>query len=486
MLDALLHETARRHPERTAIVHGGERMSFASLPRRVAALAGRLEAQGVGEGDRVGVVLPNVPAFVVAFFALARARAVVVPLNPALSAGEIARSLARLEPRAVVAGPGWCRRLAAELPDVARVEVETDGGPETAGDAPVGRAPFGGDVVIQASSGSTGLAKWVCRSQANLVAEADGFGEVADMSAADVVLGAAPLFHSHGMANGMLAAVRAGATLVLLDRPADDAAPDPPFALRCGHVLDLLERERVSVFPGVPFMFDALAVTGKRAKVDLSALRLCFSAGNFLPEATWRRFRDVFGVEVRQLYGCTEAGAVTLNTEPSDKTDWQSVGPPIPGMEVRVDPDSGELEMRSAALGRYLGDDPRDPEGWFPTGDLGRRDERGRLWITGRTKLFIDSGGHKVDPLEVEAVLDAHPEVAESAVVGVPQPGRGEEIRAFVVLHGETPDTPPKALVAHCRERLAAFKVPRRVEVRDELPRSALGKLLRGQLVEGP
>lgn len=483
MLGALLRTTAERHLDRTAIVQGDRRTTWRELAARVAALAARLEAAGLGPGDRVGLVMPNAPEFVVAFFALARAQAVAVPLNPALSPGEIAHALLRLGPAALVAGPDWCERLASRLPGLTRVEVPFGDGPPTddAVDSDeAARAPFGGDVLIQASSGSTGLAKWVCRSQANLVAEADGFGDAAGVGPSDVILGAPPLFHAHGLANAMLAAVRGGATLVLLERPAADDAPDPPFALRCGEVLDVLEREGVTIFPGVPFMFDALAVTGRRTKADLAKLRLAFSAGNFLPERTYQRFHSTFGVEVHQLYGCSEAGAVTLNLESPEKTGWYSVGRPIPGMELEAPGTGSEVRIRSAALGRYLEGETCDADGWFETGDLGRLDEAGRLWITGRTKLFIDSGGQKVDPVEVEDTLVAHPDVREAAVVGVPDRRRGEEIRAFVVAEQAVE---PKVLLAHCREHLAPFKVPRRIELREALPRSPLGKLLRGQLI---
>ncbi|HKJ24364.1 MAG TPA: AMP-binding protein, partial [Myxococcota bacterium] len=480
VLDGLLRATAARHPERTAIVQGERRISWRDLAARVAALAGRLEAAAIRPGDRVGLVMPNAPEFAVAFFAIARARAVAVPLNPTLSPGEIAGSLLRLGPVGLLAGPGTCARLAPALDGPPPVAVPF-GEPETdAAEPGEPRAPFAGDVLVQASSGSTGLAKCVCRSQANLAAEADGFGDAAGVGPSDVILGAPPLFHAHGLANALLAAVRAGATLVLLDRPPADDAPDPPFALRCGEVLDVLEREGVTLLPGVPFMFDALAVTGRRTKADLSKLRLAFSAGNFLPERTYQRFREAFGVEVHQLYGCSEAGAVTLNLESPEKTGWYSVGRPLPGMEIEAPGTGSEIRIRSAALGRYLEGDTCDAEGWFATGDLGRIDEAGRLWITGRTKLFIDSGGQKVDPVEVEDTLVAHPDVREAAVVGVPDPRRGEEIRAFVV--AERP-VAPQALVAHCRERLAPFKVPRRVELRDALPRSPLGKLLRGRLI---
>jgi long-chain acyl-CoA synthetase len=479
VLDALLRRSAAARPDATAVVQGERRIAYRELAARVDALADRLEAAGVGPGDRVGLVMPNAPEFVVAFFALARARAVAVPLNPALSPPEIAHALLRLEPAALVAGPSGCERLAPALPDVPRHAVPFG---ESAPAAPPAdaREPWAGDVLVQASSGSTGLAKWVCRSQANLAAEADGFGDAAGVGASDVILGAPPLFHAHGLANAMLAAVRAGATLVLLDRPDDDAAPDPPFALRCADVLAVLEREGVTMLPGVPFMFDALAVTGGRTRADLSKLRLAFSAGNFLPERTYQRFRDVFGVEVHQLYGCSEAGAVTLNLESPEKTGWYSVGRPLPGMELEAPGTGGEIRIRSAALGRYLEGPTCDADGWFATGDLGRLDDAGRLWITGRTKLFIDSGGHKVDPVEVEDVLVSHPDVREAAVVGVPDPRRGEAIHAFVVAERAVV---PRELVAHCRQRLAPFKVPRRVALRDALPRSPLGKLLRGQLI---
>ena len=266
----------------------------------------------------------------------------------------------------------------------------------------------------------------------------------------------------------LLAAVRSGATLVLFDDP-------NPFLLQRGRALELLERERATIFPAVPFTFRLLAEAAEEA--DLSSLRLCFSAAAALPRSTFDAFHDRFGVPVRQLYGCTEAGCVTVNLDADpDATagsvgraarrawscrSWTTTGEPVePG---RV----GEILIRSTAMTPgYAG-----PRSWTArhsatagsrSGDRGRMDEEGRLFITGRRKLLIDVRGDKVDPIEVEDVLAVHPKVEQVVVVGVDSGVEGEQlVKAVVVPAG---DCGERELIRYCRERLADYKVPQRVE----------------------
>jgi long-chain acyl-CoA synthetase len=327
----------------------------------------------------------------------------------------------------------------------------------------------------------------VPRTHRQLRVEADSLVSTAAIAPEDVVFCTIPLFHTYGMGCCLLAAVGAGATLVL----AEDAHP---FILRRDQVLAELERERATILPAVPFTFRMFAETPGSA--DLSALRLCISAANALPRSTFQAFESKFGVPIRQMYGCTEAGAVTLNLDEDPRATATSTGRPLQGVEVAIVDDAGEelevgrngeVVIRSPAMSAgYAGKDDLNREVFrevgFLSGDRGRIDEDGRLFITGRKKLLIDVKGDKVDPIEVEDVLAVHPKVDEVVVVGVPSDVAGEElIKAVVVARRECG---PRELIRYCRERLADYKVPQLVEFREEIPRNPAGKVLRKYLVE--
>lgn len=500
MLRQLLLETVRCHGSKTALVYGATRLSYRELAGAVAAQAALLRERGVGPGVCVALLLPNSPAFVIGFLATAALGAVVLPLNPALAANEIAHSLADCRAAVLIsdaAQASACQRLLAEagLPTGLLVAPET---PAAAALTLAPDAPHHGPVLYQYSSGSTGRPKKVCRTQANLRAEADNFVGSAGVTPADVILCVVPLFHAHGLGNAMLAALAAGATLLLPPVLRRDAQTMVPFAARVPEMLDLIARERVSLIPGVAQTFEALAAAPAELTPDLSSLRLCFTAGNSLPREVFTAFQRRFGICLRQLYGCTEVGSFALNLDPDSAATWASVGRPLGDNRVAVVDElrnplppgaTGELVIFSRALtDGYVGAPEANAEafhaGGFFTGDLGAVDAHGRITISGRKRLFIDTAGYKVNPLEVEDVILTHPAVREAAVVGIPQPGGKDElIKAFVVLDG--PCT-PAAIIAHCRAGLAEFKVPRAVTFLEELPYSPLGKLLRKDLLAHP
>jgi long-chain acyl-CoA synthetase len=277
-----------------------------------------------------------------------------------------------------------------------------------------------------------------------------------------------------------------GATLVILRDP-------QPFLLQRRKAMELIERERATIFPGVPFNFRLMAEAPTGA--DLSSLRLCFSAGTALPRKSFEAFGERFGVLVRQLYGSTETGPITANMSDDPVSSFESVGAPVQGVSVSVVDDDGnavppgeigEVTVASpAASNGYAGADAASQaafrDGSYFTGDLGRLDEDGLLYLEGRKKLLIEVGGYKIDPIEVQDVLAAHPAVGETIVVGVAGDVEGEEVVKAVVVPAS--DCDEAELIAFCRERLANFKVPRTVEFRDEIPTSPLGKILRKYLV---
>ena len=495
----MLSAAAEGVPDRTALVYREETTTYAELLEHAERLADGLTSIGLGPGDPVALLLANGPPFVLSFFAIARLAAVVVPLNPQFKEAELEFYFRECGIRAVIADPesvDVSRRILDRLDQ--RVELVTTGEPDRdlisfaslidRGSRTVleSRSP-NDDFVFQYSSGSTGRPKRVPRTQAQLRSEAESFFRTTRMTEADTIFCSVPLFHSYGMGCCLVAAIRSAATLVVLEEP-------QPLVLARDRALRLLEREQVTVFPGVPFTFRLLAEAPVDA--DLSRLRLCFSAGNALPRSTFEAFKRKFGVPIRQLYGLTETGAVTANLDENPEPTALSVGHPFEPIRLRIVDESGgslepgrigEIAISSpGAMHGYASMEELNRhafhDGYFLTGDRGRLDDDGRLYITGRKKLLIDVKGDKVDPIEVEDVLATHPKVGEVVVVGVESSIEGEEVIKAVVV----PERPceDRELIRFCRERLANYKVPQIVEFRDEIPKSSMGKVLRKYLVE--
>lgn len=490
MLLRMLASTAERHGERPALLWCEGSLTYAELVGAVHARAAAFEAEGLAPGRAVALLLPNGPDFAIDFFAIAACGAVAIPLNPQFKVDEITACLQGCEPALLVCdrttasvGRAAAKRIGGE----ARVQERLGAPP-----APVLRdrraEPWSGDVLHGFSSGSTGTPKRVVRSQANLVSESEHFTRASALGPSDVILGVVPFHHSHGLGNCLLAAARSGARLVI------EASFEPRRALAT------IVRERVTILPGVPFIFRMLAEVRSPKHQELGSLRLCFSAGAALPAAVFEAFDERFGIPVRQLYGCSEAGSLTLNLDPDAAGTAGSSGLPLGDVSIAIvdargEPcplgEVGEVVITSPALGRSSDASASQGDGAFRTGDLGALDPRGRLTLHGRKKLFISTPAGKVDPVEVERCLAQHPRVEEVVVVGVPARGGEEVVKAVVVARaaraeGEIdadPATLRRELVGLAREQLAEFKVPRRVEIRDEIPRSPLGKVLRKYLV---
>jgi long-chain acyl-CoA synthetase len=441
----------------SSLICGEDRITSDELWERVGRLAGGLAARGIGRGDAVALLLPNGTAFATSFLAVAQLGAVVVPLNPQFKPAELEFCYRDAGVRLVIDDE---REVARMIDEHAELEPE----PLSPGDV----------ALLAYSAGCTGHPKRVPRTTGQLWWEADAVAATMTLTPEDSIFGAIPMFHAYGLGCCFLAALRSGADLVIAD-------PRRPLTLAREEVLRLIEREQVTVFPAVPYVFRTLAESGITA--DLSSVRLCFSAGNALPRSAFDAFDSAFDVPIRQLYGLTETGAVTVNVDDDPWATAASVGRPMPGVAVEILDDAGrplepgrigDIAVRSPAMTRYYGDP-------FATGDRGRLDEAGRLVITGRRKLLIDVRGDKVDPIEVEDVLAVHPRVREVVVVGVPSGIEGEElIKAVVVGEDGAGD---RELIRFCRERLANYKVPQLVEFRDEIPRSSDGKVLRKYLV---
>jgi long-chain acyl-CoA synthetase len=454
---ALLDASARAHRGRVALEWDRGTLDYAQLDGRACALARTLDARGVRPGDRVAVAIANGWQLVVAVLGAMKAGATVAPLDSLLTGDERAAILADLAPRLVL------------------------------DDAPADEATWKtceprGPALVLYTSGSTGRPKGAVLSHAALAfALRSWAGPVMALSPDDVVLAALPLSHSYGLNGALLAPLLAGATVRLVERFSADA------------VARLLARGEVTVFPGVATMFRRLLdVDAFRGG---SKLRLALSGAAPCPWELAAEFRARTGVRVLRGYGMTELFRPIsyLAADAEDRPD--AIGRAVPGVELRVVDDAGdpvapdgvgELLVRTpAAMDAYLNAAAETEAvlagGWFHTGDLASVSADGWVRITGRKRERILRGGYSVFPPEVESVLLAHPEVAEAAVLGLPHPELGEEVAAFVVLRPDA-RADAAALTAYCRERLAAFKYPRRVTVVDALPRSATGKVLKAQL----
>ena len=452
-----LEATARRTPDAPALVWDGGALTFGELDRRASALAGTLAARGVKAGDRIALTIGNHWAFAVALLAGWKLGATVAPLDALLKDDERAAILADLSPSAVV---GETESAGDDQATATHRSTESQGGAPSA-------------ALILYTSGSTGRPKGAMLSHAALELAIESWaGPVMALSRDDVVLATLPLAHSFGLNGALLAPLLVGATVVLVDR----SAPD--------RVLDAIRRHRVTVFPGVATMFRRLLDAPELAAADLGSIRIAVSGAAPCPWELAERWRGRTAVRIVRGYGMTElfrpiSYQAAIQTESPDSIGW-----PVPGVEIRIVDD--ELWIKSpSAMDAYLNapDETREVlvDGWFRTGDLATVGADGLVTIVGRKRERILRGGYSVFPLEVEAVLLTHPAVAEAAVLGMPHPELGEDVAAFVALRPDSAATSDD-LIAHCRERLAAFKYPRRLIVVDALPKSPTGKILKSKL----
>lgn len=495
MLTNLLASHAAERPGQPALITAVQTLTWYELKEQTERVAIGLATRGIKEGDSVALLLPNCSTFVIGFLALARLGAVAIPLSTELKADEIRSVLQASSCQTLLADNRFselCRSLLQDgtllhafvrdaedlgLPSLASVAAEATGhlrNPVPSEDT---------NIVEQFTSGTTGQPKRVIRTHAHLMKEASAFAAAVGTSSVDRILATVPLSHAHGLGNCLLATLHAGATLVLQER----------FDRR--ETLRLLSQERITLFPAVPFIVSLLADTRTREPVDLSALRLCFTAGSALRRETWIKIQDRLGISPRQLYGSTETGALTINLDENVADSIESVGCPLDGVSIAIlDEDGmflppgaeGEVAVQSPAAAEHTvepqGKRPLPaPDGWIRMGDLGKLDPEGRLYLTGRKTLVINVASRKVNPDEIESVLMEHPRVREAVVVGIRDPYGEEAVKAVVVPRGSVTI---EELLTHCHERLADYKVPRIVEFRCAIPRCPTGKILRNRLME--
>lgn len=497
-LSELVRAAAAASPDRAALVHGTRRTTWAELEQQVASFAAGLRGAGLAPGDRVALLLGNVPEFVIGYFGVLRAGLVAVPVSTALTANELGGVLADSGARAAL-----CSRAAAEsvasvrgtLPDltllaVADLRRAPEGGvtfdallEQGRAAAPVEVSSGGEDLaVVLFTSGTSGRPRGAMLSHRALLANLEQCAALdpAPIVADDVVLAVLPFAHVYGLNATLGMVAKVGATAVLVERfdPVDTLAE--------------VRRHAVTAVPGAPPMWLAWSLLPDVGEA-LGTLRLAVSGSAPLPTEVLSRLLDRTGHPVYEGYGLTETAPVLTTTLCSDQVKPGSVGRPIPGVELRLldsegdevgEDDVGEVVVRGPNLfsGYWPdGSDGAGADGWFRTGDLAYADADGDLFIAGRLKELVLVSGFNVYPHEVEDVLLAHPDIVEAAVVAIPHPYTGESVKAFVVLEPGA-ELGADDVVEHCARRLARFKCPTAVEVVGSLPHSATGKVAKGRL----
>jgi long-chain acyl-CoA synthetase len=488
-LASALVTTAREHAERPAVKLDDVVLSYAALDQASARVAAMLRARGIEPGDRVGIMLPNVPYFPVAYYGVLRAGAVVVPMNVLLKGREVAYYLGDSGARLVFAWHGFAEAARAGAEEAGSELVLVEPGRiegEIAKHEPLDEvvARGGSDTaVILYTSGTTGSPKGAELTHDNLRRNAEVSAGLQEISSDDVILGALPLFHSFGQTCSLNAAVRSGALLTLLPR------------FEPGRALEIIERDGVTVFMGVPTMYGALLHAPGREDADLSNLRVCVSGGASLPVELMRSFEETFDCVILEGYGLSETSPVASFNHLGRERKAGSIGTPIEGTEMKlVDDDEkdvavgevGEIVIRghNVMKGYWQREDATAEVmkgGWFHSGDMAKVDGDGYFFIVDRKKDLIIRGGYNVYPREIEEVLYEHPAVREAAVVAVPHDDLGEEIGAAVALKdGQSVDA--AELQAYVKDQVAAYKYPRHVWFVDELPKGPTGKILKREI----
>jgi len=457
MSDNLYDLLASRFPADPAapcfLQSGGGQISYGAFADRIGRLAALLVARGVEPGDRVAVQTEKSPEAVMLYLATLKAGGVFLPLNTAYTAAEVDYFLKDAEPRLFVQDAvALAREADAFAPLPAAV-------PRQAGDL----------ASIIYTSGTTGRSKGAMLSHGNLASNALALHRIWGFSGQDVLLHALPIYHVHGLFVALHCAFLSGAPMVWLAK-FDDA-----------QVLEGLTR--ATVMMGVPTFYTRLLANPDFTRERAAHMRLFICGSAPLLESTFAEFEVRAGKRILERYGMSEAAIITSNPLDGERIAG-SVGYPLPGVELRIDGgETGVIQIRGPSVFSAYWRMPEKTaeeftaDGFFITGDVGRTDPDGRVWISGRAKDLIISGGFNVYPKEIELMLDELPGVEESAVIGLPHPDFGEAVVAVVKGHGDE-----AAMIASAREKLAAFKAPKRVVFVDELPRNAMGKVQKALL----
>jgi long-chain acyl-CoA synthetase len=487
-LATILTETAAGHGDRIALKLDDTEISYAQLEDASARAAGLLRAKGIEPGDRVAVMLPNVPYFGILYFGILRLGAVVVPLNPRYGGSEVAYHVGDSQAKLLFAWHQFSDAAAkgADEHDIEMIPVEPGKFEELLRDAEphadVEPRQEQDAAVILYTSGTTGRPKGAVLTHGNVAKSTAVATTLVEMSEDDVILGALPFFHVFGQACGLNSATKLGACVSLI----------PKFSAEA--TLETIQRDGVTVFEGVPTMYSAVLNFDGRDKYDTSSLRVGIAGGQAMPVEVMEKFEKAFEIEVLEGYGLSETCAVGTFNYPGARKPG-SIGKPVEGIEVKIVDDErndvsqgdiGEIAVKGPNVMREYWNKQEETEkdlrdGWFHTGDMGHIDEDGYVFIDDRKKDMIIRGGENVYPREIEEVLYQHEGVEEVAVIGVEHERLGEEVAAAVVLR-EKDSVSADELREFALDRLAKYKCPTKVWFLDELPKGPTGKILKREI----
>jgi len=491
-LGSILQTAAAARPEKTVLRLNERTVAYAELDRAARGIAASLHARGIAPGDAVALMIPNVPEFTIAYFGILYAGCTVVPLNVLLSAPEVAYHLDDSDARLLMAHPLFRDPAQAGAEQVDVPVVWSDGEGDDSIAAFAAAEPIAAlhptlptdTAVILYTSGTTGKPKGAELTHSNLlINSAVVVPKLLPLGPDDVALATLPLFHSFGQTCIQNAIIAVGGTFTLLPR----FSPQEAF--------EIIERDRVTLFAGVPTMYFALLHCEGADAYDVSSIRFCMAGGAAMPVDVMHAFEAKYPVQILEGYGLSETSPVaSFNTLDRPRKPG-SIGHPVWGVEMAIlddddqpvpDGERGEICIRGHNIMKgYLKRPGATAEalmnGWFHSGDIGVRDSDGAYAIVDRKKDMILRGGFNVYPREVEEVLYAHEAIVEAAVIGVPHESHGEEVKAVVALSPGRKLT-AEDVIAHCKERLAAYKYPRTVEFVAELPKGPTGKILKREL----
>ncbi|MGI6601049.1 MAG: long-chain-fatty-acid--CoA ligase [Dethiobacteria bacterium] len=504
----MFQETVKQYSDLPALSFMGHEITYAGLQSQVEELAAALEGLGVKKGDRVAIHLPNCPQFPIAFYAALSLGAIAVPCNPMYVARELTHQLNDSETETIITLTSFYKMIKELQPKTTlkniiavnleedSVKIETDdysfaslmkeyGGKQAqpVEVLPEDRAAF------MYTGGATGVSKGAILQHRHLLANALQLKAWAPdlKNGEEIFLSVLPLYHSYGLTLALNLPVLTGNKMVLL----------PRFELRS--VLQTIDREKPTRFPGVPTMYVAINNAPDLHEYDLSSIKVCNSGAAPLPVKVQEEFEKITGGKLTEGYGLSEASPVTHSNPIYGKNVPGSIGLPIPDTEMKiVDIETGDTELPIGESGELCVRGPQVMEGylnmpeetaqslrdgWLYTGDIAKVDEEGYTYIVDRKKDMVIAGGYNIFPRDIEEVLYTHPKIKEAAVAGISDPYRGETLKAYVVLkEGET--LTEEEVIEFCKENLAAYKVPKLVEFRTELPKTMVGKILRRALRE--
>jgi long-chain acyl-CoA synthetase len=484
-IDALPRRWARDTPRSPAVRDAARMLTWPALVDAIDACARCLADAGVRIGDRVAIVAENSIAQIATLFAASTLGACAVPVNPRLSPREFDAILGHAQPRATVYATGVAAEIDSHALRHGATPVDVAGiGPVALRASDCDEGPLPGIAALVYTTGTSGRPKGVMLSHANLLFVARISSKLRELGPADRIYGALPMYHVYGLASMLLGAFCAGSCLHVVARF------DPVRAL------DAIANDGLTIMQGVPAMYTRMLERLPGARARAPSLRYLYAGGSPLDPALKREVETRFGLALHNGYGLTETSPTVSQTRLDAPRADTSVGPPIPGIEVRIVDAAGrdvgtgavgELWVRGPNVMRGYYRDPQataeaiTPDGWLRTGDLARQDPDGALFIVGRSKELIIRSGLNVYPGEVESVLNAHPAVAQSVVVGRTVAGGNEEVVAFVEL-GAGRSASAAELAAHAASQLAPYKRPAEIRIMAALPASPTGKVLRGQL----